>query len=58
MDAILNVEGYFFTGDGASRDNEGDYRITGRVDDVISIGGYRMGTAEIESIMVSEKNIS
>ncbi|MGB0720733.1 MAG: AMP-binding enzyme, partial [Bdellovibrionales bacterium] len=40
--------GMYFTGDGARRDKDGDYRITGRVDDVINVSGHRMGTAEIE----------
>ena len=40
--------GKYFTGDGARRDRDGDYRITGRVDDVINVSGHRMGTAEIE----------
>lgn len=39
---------YYFTGDGAKRDEEGDYRITGRVDDVINVSGHRIGTAEVE----------
>jgi acetyl-CoA synthetase len=38
----------YFTGDGAKRDKDGDYRITGRVDDVINVSGHRLGTAEIE----------
>ncbi len=41
--------GKYFTGDGAKRDADGDYRITGRVDDVINVSGHRLGTAEIES---------
>lgn len=41
--------GMYFTGDGAKRDTDGDYRITGRVDDVINVSGHRLGTAEIES---------
>ncbi|MEM7679880.1 MAG: acetate--CoA ligase [Pseudomonadota bacterium] len=41
--------GKYFTGDGAKRDKDGDYRITGRVDDVINVSGHRFGTAEIES---------
>ena len=41
-------KGYYFTGDGARRDDDGDYRITGRVDDVINVSGHRLGTAEIE----------
>ncbi len=44
--------GYYFTGDGARRDADGDYWITGRVDDVLNISGHRMGTAEIESALV------
>jgi len=40
--------GYYFTGDGAKRDRDGDYRITGRVDDVINVSGHRIGTAEVE----------
>jgi acetyl-CoA synthetase len=41
-------EGYFFTGDGAKRDEDGYYWITGRVDDVLNVSGHRLGTAEIE----------
>lgn len=41
--------GYYFTGDGARRDDDGDYWITGRVDDIIKVSGHRLGTAEIES---------
>ncbi len=44
--------GYYFTGDGARRDEDGDYWITGRVDDVINVSGHRMGTAEVESALV------
>ncbi|MDP7319625.1 MAG: acetate--CoA ligase [Bacteriovoracaceae bacterium] len=40
--------GKYFTGDGAKRDNKGNYRITGRVDDVINVSGHRIGTAEVE----------
>ena len=43
---------YYFTGDGARRDNDGYYWITGRVDDVINVSGHRMGTAEVESALV------
>lgn len=42
-------EGYYFTGDGCRRDEEGSYRITGRVDDIIIVSGHNLGTAEIES---------
>ena len=45
--------GLYFTGDGARRDEDGDYWITGRVDDVLNISGHRMGTAEIESALVA-----
>ncbi|MDZ7784204.1 MAG: acetate--CoA ligase [Halioglobus sp.] len=44
--------GYYFTGDGASRDEDGYYWITGRVDDVLNVSGHRMGTAEVESALV------
>ncbi|MEE8057682.1 MAG: acetate--CoA ligase [Pseudomonadales bacterium] len=44
--------GYYFTGDGARRDEEGYYWITGRVDDVLNVSGHRMGTAEVESALV------
>ena len=45
--------GAYFTGDGARRDEDGDYWITGRVDDVLNVSGHRMGTAEIESALVA-----
>ncbi|MEE8342851.1 MAG: acetate--CoA ligase [Gammaproteobacteria bacterium] len=44
--------GMFFTGDGARRDEDGDYWITGRVDDVLNVSGHRLGTAEVESALV------
>lgn len=44
--------GYYFTGDGAARDADGYYWITGRMDDVLNVSGHRMGTAEIESALV------
>ncbi|MGB0691407.1 MAG: acetate--CoA ligase [Pseudomonadales bacterium] len=44
--------GYYFTGDGARRDEDGYFWITGRVDDVLNVSGHRMGTAEIESALV------
>ena len=47
-----NYPGYYFTGDGARRDEDGYFWITGRVDDVINVSGHRMGTAEIESALV------
>ena len=50
--------GYYFTGDGARRDEEGYYWITGRVDDVLNISGHRMGTAEIECALVFHQDIA
>ena len=45
---FASYKGYYFTGDGAKRDEEGYYRIMGRVDDVINVSGHRIGTAEVE----------
>jgi acetyl-CoA synthetase len=50
--------GYYFTGDGARRDEDGYYWITGRVDDVLNVSGHRMGTAEIESALVLHKAVA
>ena len=50
--------GYYFTGDGALRDNDGYLRITGRVDDVLNVSGHRMGTAEVESALVLHEHIA
>ncbi len=50
--------GYYTTGDGARRDAEGYYWITGRVDDVINVSGHRMGTAEVESALVLHQKIA
>ncbi|KLV09705.1 acetate--CoA ligase [Photobacterium ganghwense] len=51
-------QGMYFTGDGARRDEDGYYWITGRVDDVLNISGHRMGTAEIESALVAFDKIA
>eukprot|EP00873_Tetraselmis_striata_P003750 jgi/Tetstr1/424014/TSEL_014625.t1 len=48
-------KGYYFSGDGARRDEDGYYWITGRVDDVINVSGHRIGTAEVESALVRHK---
>ena len=48
-----DYKGYYFSGDGCRRDADGDYWITGRVDDVINVSGHRMGTAEVESALVA-----
>ena len=50
--------GYYFTGDGAKRDEDGYFWITGRVDDVLNVSGHRMGTAEIESALVLHKLVA
>jgi len=50
--------GKYFTGDGARRDADGYYWITGRVDDVINVSGHRMGTAEVESALVAHEKVS
>ncbi|HEX2393798.1 MAG TPA: acetate--CoA ligase [Bacteroidales bacterium] len=51
-------QGWYFTGDSAKKDEDGYYWIIGRVDDVIKVSGYRLGTAEIESIMVSHPAVA
>lgn len=50
--------GFFFTGDGASRDADGDYRISGRVDDVLNVSGHRLGTVELESAIGSHPAVA
>ncbi len=49
---------YYFTGDGARRDSEGDYWLTGRVDDVLNVSGHRLGTAEIEGAIGAHKSVA
>ena len=51
-------KGYYFTGDGCRRDEDGYYWITGRVDDVINVSGHRMGTAEVESALVAHSSVA
>jgi len=51
-------KGLYFTGDGARRDKDGYYWITGRVDDVINVSGHRMGTAEVESSLVAHPAVA
>jgi acetyl-CoA synthetase len=51
-------KGLYFTGDGARRDADGFYWITGRVDDVINVAGHRLGTAEIESALVAHPKVA
>ncbi|SLN49218.1 acetate--CoA ligase [Roseisalinus antarcticus] len=53
-----DYKGYYFSGDGCRRDADGDYWITGRVDDVINVSGHRMGTAEVESALVAHETVA
>ena len=55
---FATFEGSYFTGDGVRRDEDGYYWITGRVDDVLNVSGHRMGTAEIESALVSHPHVA
>ncbi len=52
-----HYDGYYFTGDGAKRDENGMFRIIGRIDDVINVSGHRFGTAEIENAINTNKNV-
>ena len=52
------IEGMYLSGDGARRDADGDYWITGRVDDVLNVSGHRIGTAELESALVSHEAVA
>jgi acetyl-CoA synthetase len=55
---FVTFPGYYFTGDGCRRDEDGYYWITGRVDDVINVSGHRMGTAEVESALVAHPKVA
>ncbi len=55
---FADYKGYYFSGDGCKRDADGDYWITGRVDDVINVSGHRMGTAEVESALVAHSKVA
>jgi acetyl-CoA synthetase len=55
---FATFKGMYFTGDGARRDEDGYYWITGRVDDVINVSGHRLGTAEVESALVAHPAVS
>jgi acetyl-CoA synthetase len=55
---FTQYKGYYFTGDGCRRDEDGYYWITGRVDDVLNVSGHRIGTAEIESALVAHPKVS
>lgn len=63
QDRFLNTyfkrfSGAYFTGDGAKVDEEGDFIISGRIDDVVNVSGHRLGTAEIESALVSHQSVA
>ncbi|NJN64214.1 MAG: acetate--CoA ligase [Acidobacteria bacterium] len=51
-------QGYYFTGDGCRRDDDGYYWITGRIDDVLNVSGHRLGTAEVESALVAHESVA
>jgi acetyl-CoA synthetase len=55
---FTTFKGWYFTGDGCRRDEDGYYWITGRIDDVINVSGHRMGTAEIESALVAHAKVA
>ena len=55
---FTQYKGYYFTGDGCRRDEDGYYWITGRVDDVLNVSGHRIGTAEVESALVSHPKVA
>lgn len=52
-----NYPGYYFTGDGARRDTDGDYRITGRIDDLINVSGHLLSTAEVENLLNEHEQV-
>lgn len=54
---FASFPGYYFTGDGCRRDHDGNYRIIGRVDDVINVSGHRIGTAEVENAIDEDENV-
>jgi acetyl-CoA synthetase len=55
---FTQYKGYYFTGDGCRRDEDGYYWITGRVDDVLNVSGHRIGTAEVESALVAHPKVA
>jgi acetyl-CoA synthetase len=55
---FVKYPGYYFTGDGARRDEDGYYFLMGRVDDVLNVSGHRLGTAEVESALVAHKAVA
>ena len=55
---FTQFKGYYFSGDGANRDKDGYYWITGRVDDVLNVSGHRLGSAEVESALVEHQSVA
>ena len=55
---FTQYKGYYFTGDGCRRDDDGYYWITGRIDDVLNVAGHRLGTAEVESALVAHEAVA
>jgi acetyl-CoA synthetase len=55
---FTQYKGYYFTGDGCTRDEDGYYWITGRIDDVLNVSGHRLGTAEVESALVAHEAVA
>ena len=55
---FTQYKGYYFTGDGCTRDADGYYWITGRIDDVLNVSGHRLGTAEVESALVAHETVA
>jgi acetyl-CoA synthetase len=53
-----DVPGCYFTGDGAHKDRDGYFRVVGRIDDVLNVAGHRIGTAEIESVLVAHPSVA
>jgi acetyl-CoA synthetase len=56
--AEYSVQGYYLAGDGARRDDDGNFWITGRLDDVLNVSGHRLGTAEVESALVAHESVA
>jgi len=55
---FAKIEGSYFTGDGAKVDADGDFFISGRIDDVVNVSGHRLGTAEVESALVAHESVA
>ncbi len=58
MRLFCKIQGLYFTGDGAKVDIDGDFFISGRIDDVVNVSGHRLGTAEVESALVAHESVA